>query len=147
AEAGQACHSAGPRVQQLKELVRGELDLLVPPLGRAVVAGDDPRAVDPAEVAVDEGVTRLPPVVRTLRQPEVPLRVLLPGVVREVGVLGVGLRLHAAPLAVQHVLARLDQLAGTGDGPLVDRVARHRRYLRRPQIVLTRPPSITKLAP
>ena len=45
----------GRLVQELQEPVRGELDLLVPPLGGAIVTGDDSRAMDAAKVAVDEG--------------------------------------------------------------------------------------------
>ena len=41
------------------QLVGGQLDLPVPPLRRAVVAGDQPGAVHAAQVAVDEGVARL----------------------------------------------------------------------------------------
>jgi hypothetical protein len=40
--------------------MRGQLDLLVPPLRRAVLAGDQPHPVKPPEVAVDEGVPGLP---------------------------------------------------------------------------------------
>jgi hypothetical protein len=67
--------------------VRGELDLLVPPLGRAVVAGDQPGAVQAAQVAVDERVPGLRLVRRALGQPEVPLGVLLPRMPLEEGVL------------------------------------------------------------
>ena len=74
-------------VEALQEVVRGELDLLVPPLGRPVDARDQAGAVHPAEVAVDEGVPRLGLVVGALGEPEVPGGVLLPGVPLEVGVL------------------------------------------------------------
>ena len=39
--------------------MRGELDLLVPPFGRPVHAGDDAHPVDAPEVAVHEGVPGL----------------------------------------------------------------------------------------
>ena len=57
-----------------------ELDLFVPPLGSPVVAGDRPHPVQTAEVAVDEGVTRLRLLGRVLGETEVPAGVLLPGV-------------------------------------------------------------------
>src|SRR6185436_7960439 len=43
-------------VQELQEVVRRELDILVPPFGRPVVAGDDPGAVHSPEVAKDERI-------------------------------------------------------------------------------------------
>src|SRR5262249_34824411 len=72
------------RVEQLQELVCGELDRLVAPLGCAVVAGDDAGPVDAAEVAVDERVACLRPVVRAVGEPEVPGGVLVPRVRRQV---------------------------------------------------------------
>jgi hypothetical protein len=51
--------SAADAVEVLQQVVRRELDLLVAPLGGAVDARDQPAAVDPAEVAVDERVARL----------------------------------------------------------------------------------------
>ena len=84
-----------------------------------------PAAVHPAEVAVDEGVPGLGLVVGALGEPEVPVGVLLPGVGLEVGVLVLGGRLHVTPVAVEHVLAGVDQLAGVGDGLRVDGVGGH----------------------
>src|SRR3954471_7177148 len=50
----------GPyRVQLLEQVVRDELDLLVTPLRGAVMAGDDPHAVQAAEVAVDKAYRAL----------------------------------------------------------------------------------------
>ena len=86
-----------------------ELDLLVAPLGGPVVAGDDPGPVDPPEVAVDERVAGLRLAGRALGQPDVPERVILPRVLLEEGVLVLGARLDLAPIAVQHVLARVDE--------------------------------------
>src|SRR6266542_1028976 len=100
----------------------GQLDLLVLPLRCAVVAGDDPRAVESAEVPAYEGVPGLRFVTRTRSQPEMPLRVLLPWVGREECVLVRGARLHLAPLAADDVLTTLDQLAGASDRTLVHRV-------------------------
>jgi hypothetical protein len=55
-----------------------ELDVLVAPLGGAVLAGDEPHPMDPLEVAVDEAVARLGLVAGAVGQPEVPLGVLVP---------------------------------------------------------------------
>src|SRR3954468_18503590 len=102
---------SGPRgVQQLQQVVGGQLHLLVPPLRRAVVAGDDPHPVHPPEVAVDERVARLGLVVRAVGEGEVPGAVLVPRVARQVVVLVVGGRLNTAPLNAQDVPA--------GGGPL-----------------------------
>src|ERR1700757_1772083 len=49
----------GQPVQPLQQIVGGQLDLLVPPLGRPVQAGDDAHPVDAPEVAVDERVPGL----------------------------------------------------------------------------------------
>src|SRR5215217_5000025 len=103
----------------------GELDRLVPPLRRPVHARDQPHAVDPAEVAVDERVARLRLVRRALREAEVPVGVLLPRVRLEEGVLVGRLGLHRAPVALEHVLPRLDPLARAGYRSLVHRVGRH----------------------
>src|SRR4051812_42220294 len=74
-------------VEALEQVVGGELDRLVPPLGGPVHARDEPHAVDAAEVAVDERVARLRPVGRALREAKVPVGVLLPRVRLEEGVL------------------------------------------------------------
>ena len=58
----------------------GELDILVPPFGRPVHAGDDAHPVDAPEVTVDEGVPGLGLVVGTVGETEVPARILLPRV-------------------------------------------------------------------
>ena len=62
-----ARNSAAPGVELLQEVVGGELDLLVAPLGRPVQAGDQADAVDAPEVAVDERVAGLGLVVRARR--------------------------------------------------------------------------------
>ena len=59
--------STGDLVEVLKQVVRGELDLLVAPLRGPVHAGDQSGAVDPAEVAVHERVAGLGLVVRRPR--------------------------------------------------------------------------------
>src|SRR3954464_16034834 len=117
----------GPyRVQLLEQVVRDELDLLVTPFRGAVMAGDDPHAVQAAEVAVDEGVPRLGAVVRALGEPEVPRGVFVPRVPGQVGVLVLGGGLNPAPLAAEHVLPSVDQLPRVGDPCLVHPVLRHR---------------------
>jgi hypothetical protein len=45
-----------PGVQTLQQVVGGELDVLVPPLGSPVLAGDDSHAVQTTEVAIDKRV-------------------------------------------------------------------------------------------
>ena len=99
-------------VEVLQQVVGGQLDRLVAPLGGAVLAGDQPHAVHAAEVAVDERVPRLGLVVGAVGEPEVPLGVLVPGVGLEERVLVVGARLDVAPVAVEHVLAGVDELLG-----------------------------------
>ena len=69
---------AAALVEQLQELVGGELDLLVTPFRGPVMGGDQPGAVQAPEVAVDEGVARLGLVGRAIGEPEVPGRVLVP---------------------------------------------------------------------
>jgi hypothetical protein len=61
-----AISGGGPRselrggfVELLQKLVCGELDCLVSPLGGAVVAGDQPRAMNAPEVPEHESVARL----------------------------------------------------------------------------------------
>ncbi len=71
---------AGGAIQVLQELVGGQLDRLVPPLGGAVVAGDDAAAVDPSKVAHHECVSALRLVRGVIGQAEVPVGVVVPGV-------------------------------------------------------------------
>ena len=80
-------------VKALKQVVSGQLDRLVTPLGRPEVAGDDRRAVDPAEVFDDERMAGLRLAVGAVGRPEMPRPVLVPGMVGKVGVLVVGRRL------------------------------------------------------
>ena len=55
-----------------------QLDGLVAPFGGAVLAGDQPRAVHAPQVAVDEGVSGLGPVLGAIGQAEVPFRIGVP---------------------------------------------------------------------
>jgi hypothetical protein len=57
-----------------------ELDLLVPPLGGAVVACNQAGPVEAAEISVDEGVSRLGFVGRAIGESDVPFAVLAPRV-------------------------------------------------------------------
>src|SRR5215207_10305158 len=105
-------------VEQLQQLVGGELDLLVAPLRGSVVARDQAHAVDATEISVDERVPRLGFVRGPLGEPEVPVRVLLPGMRLQERVLVVGARLDIPPVAVQHVLPGFDELPSACDGAL-----------------------------
>jgi hypothetical protein len=56
----------------------GELDVLVPPFGCPVLACDQTRSVDAAEVSVDESIPGLGLVSSAISEPEVPFGVLRP---------------------------------------------------------------------
>src|SRR6266516_6625645 len=77
---GAAARLRADRVQALQQLVRRQLDLLVAPLGGAVVTGDEAHAMYPPEVSVDERVAGLGLVCGALGETEVPSGVLVPGV-------------------------------------------------------------------
>src|SRR6478672_5246685 len=66
----------GQLVQPLQEDVGGQFDLLVPPLGGPVQAGDDAHPVDAPEVAVDERVPGLGLIGGTVGETEMPPGVL-----------------------------------------------------------------------
>lgn len=87
-----------------------QLDLLVTPLGGAVLAGDETHAVQSAEVAKDERVPGLSLVIRAIGETEMPAGVVVPGVLLQVLVLLAGARLDLAPVAGQDVLALVDEL-------------------------------------
>src|SRR5215203_2135119 len=55
----ESAKSSARVVQQLQELVGCELDLFVTPFRCAVMAGDDPRPMQTAEVGIDECVAGL----------------------------------------------------------------------------------------
>src|SRR5215216_3860857 len=121
--------SAAALVEVLEQVVGGQLDLLVAPFGGPVLAGDQAHAVQAAEVAVDEGVPSLGVVGGAVGEGQMPVGVLLPGVGLQEGVLVLGARLDVAPLAPEHVLAGVDELAGPRHCLLVDRVGSHGRIL------------------
>jgi hypothetical protein len=78
------------------------------------------------KVTEDERVARLGVVLGAVGQPEEPPRVRVPSVSLEVRGLRSGIRLHRAPLAVEHVLALGDQLASERQAGLVERIRGHR---------------------
>jgi two-component system OmpR family sensor kinase len=116
-------------VKPLEELVRGELDLLVPPLGGAVMAGDQAHPVESLEIAVDKRVASLGLVGRALSQAEMPGGIVVPGVGFQERVLLPCTRLHVLPARPQHVPARVDQPLGVPDRVLVHHIGGHARIL------------------
>src|SRR6266508_130490 len=101
-------------VEFLQQPVGGTLNLFVSPLGGSVEAGDQATSMKTAEVTVDERISRLGLIGGTIGQPKEPARVVLPGVLLQKGILGCGLRLNVAPVAVQDVSLGLDELASLG---------------------------------
>src|SRR6478735_9790962 len=109
----------------------GELDLLVTPFRRAVDAGDQPRPMDPAQVAVDERVPGLGVVIRTVGEAEMPSGIVVPVMRLEELVLVLRLWLSVTPIAVQDVLLGIDEFACARHGLLVHRVRGHGLQARR----------------
>src|SRR5436190_21315017 len=103
-------------VEILEEPMSCQLDLLVTPFRGSEMAGDDAGPMDPTEIAEDEAVSRLGAVGGVNRQSQMPGRVPLPGVRREEAVLRRCIGLCLAPIAVEHVLARVDQALRVRDG-------------------------------
>jgi hypothetical protein len=129
-------------IELLQQVVGCQLDGLVPPLAGPIDAGDQPTAVDAAQIPHHEGVPALGLVGRLVLEPEVPGGVLMPGVPLQVGVLDVGGGLHLSPVAVKDVLALRDQVPGVRERHVVDGVARHGRgypWMRSRQSSGTRP--------
>ena len=108
-----------------------ELDRLVAILRGPEVAGDDAGPMDAPEVADDERVAAFGLLCRPFGQAEVPTAVLIPAMLGQVGVLVVGTGLGLAPVAVDDVLAILDERPDVLDGLLVDRVAGRATQYRR----------------
>jgi nitroimidazol reductase NimA-like FMN-containing flavoprotein (pyridoxamine 5'-phosphate oxidase superfamily) len=108
-------------VEELQELVHGEVDLFVPPLGRAIVARNKPGSVDTSEISVDECVARFRVLGRSAGETQMPFAVFLPRVRGEVGVFPRCPRLHLPPVAIQYVLAAFDQGARPRYRLLIDR--------------------------
>ena len=82
-------------VQALQQIVSGEFDVLMPPLGGPVLTGDEVHPVQAAEVAIHERVPSLGLVGGAIGEPQVPLGVFVPRVRLEERVLltGTGLDL------------------------------------------------------
>lgn len=98
----------------------GELDLLVTPLGRPVLARDQAGSMDPAKVPIDECVSALGLVGRFVVEAEVPFGILVPGVSFEERVLIIRSGLNLAPFALEHVLASVDETPSVGDRAVID---------------------------
>src|SRR3954447_10406965 len=90
------------RIQVLQQLVRSQLDLLVAPLGRAVMTGDQAHAMHAAKVAVHERVAPLRLVVGVLGERQMPERVLAEGVRLQERVLLPSPRLDVLPARTEH---------------------------------------------
>src|SRR5262249_11197334 len=120
----------GLLVQVLQQIVGGELDVLVPPFGGPVYTGDQTGAVNAAKVPVHKGISRLRLVRRAAGQPQMPLGVFVPGMRIEVGVLRFGPRLHLSPVAVEDVLACIDQRTRLGHRGFVEQVLSHSLIVR-----------------
>src|SRR5438876_12286635 len=91
--------------------MRGKLNLLVAPLGRSVLAGDQPGSVDAAKIAINERVSALGLVIRFLVKAEVPFGVVVPRVAFQERIPFRGFRLNFAQVAVENVLAGRDLAA------------------------------------
>jgi hypothetical protein len=120
-----ARRSGSGAVEVLEELVSGELDLLVSPLGCPVLTSDQAHPVDATKVPVDECVSRLGVVVRTVGEPQMPCGVVIPRVRLQEGVLVLSARLDFSPHALEHVLVCVDEPSCVRNGVLVDRVRGH----------------------
>jgi hypothetical protein len=107
------------RIQILEKLVRSELDLLVPPFGSAVVAGDQAHPVQSPEVAVHKCIARLRLVGGAFGQSEVPERIVLEPMCLQERVLLAGARLHVLPARPENVLVGIDQPLRMRDRVLV----------------------------
>jgi hypothetical protein len=114
-ETASSCPSVQPGllVEVLQQTMNGALDVLVPPLGGTLDAGDQTGTVQSSKISVHKGIPRFRLVRCTLGQSEMPPCVLVPGVRLEVGVLRVGARLHLTPVTIEDVLPSVDEFAGS----------------------------------
>jgi hypothetical protein len=112
-------------VEVLQELMSGELDLLMSPLRGPVLTGDQAHPMDAAEIAIDERISSLRVVARTVGESEMPSGVLVPGVRVQKRVLVVGVWLNVAPHALEHVLACIDELSCLRDSTLIEGIQGH----------------------
>src|ERR1022692_510192 len=129
-----SCEPTAPRVpagsgagavEMLQQVMSCELNLLVAPLRGPVLACDQAHAMDAAKVPVDERIPCLGLIGGTIGQAEMPRCVLVPRVRLQEGVLIVGLGLAGPPVAVEHVLACVDELPRPRHRALIDRVGSH----------------------
>ena len=111
--------------------MRGKLNLLVAPLGRPVLAGDQPGSMDATKIAINERVSALGLVIGFLVKAEVPFGVVVPGVTFQECILVRGFRLSFAPVTFENVLVCVDQSASVGDCALIDRIRGHEVSMRR----------------
>ena len=102
-------------VELLQQIVGGNLHDLVAPFRRSIDARDQPAPMNSAKVTEHEGISRLRLIRSALGQTEVPRGVLVPRVPLQIGVLDVCLRLDLAPVALENVLASLDEFPGPPD--------------------------------
>lgn len=65
-------------VEALRQLMGCELDLLVPPFSRPVMAGNQAGPMNSPKIAIDEGVSRLCLVPGVIGQAQMPGGVLVP---------------------------------------------------------------------
>ncbi len=86
--------------------------------------------MDQAKVSIDERVPAIGLVGRFVIEAEVPGALFSPGVSIKERVLIIRLGLHVAPVAVEHILASVDQTASMRDGALIARVRRHEITMR-----------------
>src|SRR5450432_535318 len=112
-------------VEVLQQVMGCEFDLLVPPLRGPVLTCDQAHAMDTAKVPVDERVPGLGLVGGAIGQAEMPACVLVPRVRLQEGVLILGLGLAGPPVAVEHVLACVDELPRPRHRALIHRVGGH----------------------
>src|SRR5882672_8934808 len=108
ANLGRPGSTGADRIQVLQQIVSGQLDLLVAPLRCAVDRRDESCAMQPVEVAVDEGISGLRLVRGADGETEMPGGVFGPCVLLDVCVLCRCVRLRVAPIAVQDVLTFID---------------------------------------
>jgi hypothetical protein len=105
--------------------VSRKFDGLVAPFRRSILAGDETGSVDTPEITVHESVPCLDLLGGSLRQAQEPFGVLIPRMRPEVSILVFGLRLPLTPIAVEHVLAGINEFPSVGDCALVHRVLGH----------------------
>src|SRR5918996_183313 len=96
-----------------------ELDFLVPPLRSSVLTRNQAHAMDTTEVSIDERIPVLGVVFGAVGEPEMPFGVFIPGVRLQEGVLVGGTGLDIAPIAVEYVVAGIDESSRSCYGMLV----------------------------